>query len=168
MPIPVIVWLLGMGGTFILGALARQPEINRLKAQIEQLQKNQEALRKTILEQQRQIEELKIRFNALKAWQFQQRIEHSRKIRSVQLHRCALKEYMTLAVQRIRGRELTEEQSAFINVYGRVMDGQSADIAPEEFVVVRGYIQARYAYELSHGVVVDIDKEMNTMVSCND
>ena len=78
MPLPLLYIGIAAGSGlagFVAGALSRQPEINELKKQVKSLQKEVERLQAVISVQNQQINELKIRYTALKGWQFVGTIE---------------------------------------------------------------------------------------------
>ena len=90
----ILALLLSAGGGAIGGALARQPEINRLKAQVKKLQEEIERLQSVIKEQDRQIRELKIRYNALKAYSFSERAKQKANLKGAIMFQYCFKEYM--------------------------------------------------------------------------
>lgn len=169
MPLPIFVPILaGLGGALV-GVLARQPEVNRLKSQVKRLQAEIQRLHRVIQEQDRQIRELKIRYNALKAFHFVERIRQKSQIKGALMFQYAFKEYMDLLVAqaRERGYVLSEDERLFYNAFDRLIG--NADIALEEKLLIREYIRAKYAHEIDRFVEPDtsdiIDKVENIHVA---
>lgn len=155
MPIPLLIPIAAAGVGFVAGCLARQPEINRLKKQVRILQAEIARLRKVIEEQNRQIEELKIRYNVLKAYQFVQKVKQEGHIRGAIIQQYAFKEYTELCCIQVRGGTLSEEQVVFFNTYELALHGK--EVPDDELRELRNYIIARYEFEVKSLVSANPD-----------
>jgi hypothetical protein len=148
--LPVLIPILaGLGGA-VVGALSRQPEIDRLKEQVRKLQFEIQRLQRIIAEQDRQIRELKIRYNALKAYHFVERVRQKSQMRGVLMFQYAFKEYMDLLVVQARenGYVLSEDEVLFYNAFDRLVN--NTEIELEEKLLIREYIRSKYAYEIDN------------------
>jgi hypothetical protein len=146
--LPVLIPILaGLGGA-IAGALARQPEVNRLKVQVKKLQAEVQRLQRVIQEQDRQIRELKIRYNALKAYHFTERMRQKSQLKGAVMFQYAFKEYMDLLVVQARenGYTLSEDERLFYNAFDRLVN--NTQIAIEEKLLIREYIRSKYTHEI--------------------
>lgn len=148
MAIPLIIPILtGIGG-LVAGALSRQPEINRLKEQVKILQSEIIRLQGVIKEQQRQIEELKIRFNTLKASNF---IEKKRILgitKGFLYLQYAFREYVELTIVQARGKELRGDELRFYITFNCLMNEQ--DMPVEERLFVAQYVSSIYKYQIDN------------------
>jgi len=156
MPIPVLLYVLGAAiGGIAVGALARQPEINRLKNQIKKLQDEIQRLQKCIAEQQRQINELKIRFNALKAWNFSKKIDTEGCIKGKILLLYALFEYLRIAQKKIEEANILEEEESFFKIFDAIISGRGG--SKEHFMEIKRYLIGKCSYEIKHFIPPDKD-----------
>jgi|LSQX01.2.fsa_nt_gb uncharacterized protein (DUF1800 family) len=136
------------------GALSRQPEINRLKAQIKQLQEEIQRLNRVVAEQNRQIQELKIRYEALKVYQFMERMKGKSKVKGALTFQYAFMEYMDLLVAQTRGEEeLKEEQRLFFNIFVKMVSGENVSV--QEKIYVREYVRDKYQYQIDNLIEAD-------------
>jgi hypothetical protein len=136
-------WALGA----LMGALARQPEINRLKKQIKILQCEIVRLKKCIIEQHRQIKVLKSKFTALKAWQFIEKAQKGAEIKGNMLQAYALHDYIVIAKQAIVGDDISEEQQAFVNLYDKLIN-RPQSFTRVEFKLMESILCKWHAYEM--------------------
>lgn len=160
MAIPLIPLILaGLGGG-VIGALSRQPEINRLKKQVQLLQEEIQRLQSVIEEQNRQIQELSIRYKTLKAWQFSERARSRAQARGAIMHQWAFKEYIELLCFQSRELPISEDEKKFFNAYENLLSGKG-DM--NERVLIRDYVAAKYSYQVSNLIPV-ADHEITKMV----
>lgn len=150
MAISLIMGLLMAGGGAVAGALARQPEIDRLKAQVKKLQEEVQRLQLVIKEQDRQIKELKIRYNALKAYSFSERAKQKSNLKGAIMFQYCYKEYMDLLVVQVHNSDfvLKEEEKTFFNIFDSMVNNQ--ELSVEEQMFLREYIRHKYAYQIDN------------------
>jgi hypothetical protein len=166
MPVPLLIPIIiaaGSGG--IIGALSRQPEINRLKKQVKILQGEIERLQNIISEQNRQIGELSIRYKALKGWQFSEKAAQYANIKGYYLHLYSYKEYVELLCYQAKGNELQTREHAFFNAYELVLSGN--EIPREHLFSIRNYIYEKYNYEIDHQIPYNQDSTLQMVESVN-
>lgn len=166
-PIPILVSIItGLGG-IIVGALSRQPEVNRLKAQVKTLQAEIHRLQNVIKEQDRQIRELKIRYNALKAYHFVERAKQKSRVKGVIMFQYAFKEYMDLLIAQARKNniQLSKEELYFFNTFERLMNNNEVTI--EEKLYIREYIRDKYNYQIDHFIEPNNEEIIEKVENCH-
>jgi len=142
-----------LGGAAI-GALARQPEVNRLKAQVRELQEEIQRLQRIVQEQDRQIKELKIRYEALKVYQIMERMKQKSRVRGSLIFQYAFMEYLDLLVMRTHDEEeLQEEQQLFFNIFDKIINGKVLSV--EEKMLIREYIIDKYHHQVTNLIEPD-------------
>ncbi|MFD1886731.1 hypothetical protein [Paenibacillus wenxiniae] len=160
MALPILVPIIAALGGVVAGALSRQPEVNRLKQQVRKLQSEIQRLQQLVQEQDRQIKNLKIRYNALKAYQFTEKMKQKSKLKGVLMFQYSFKEYMDLLVVQVKNDNylLSEDEMYFFNSFERLMNTQ--EISIEERLLIRTYIRTKYAHEIDN----QIDPQMNDIM----
>jgi len=167
MPIPLIVGLLMAGGGFVGGALSRQPEINRLQAQVKDLQSEIRRLQGLVKEQDRQIKELKIRYNSLKAYNFVEKAKQKSSIKGALIFQYCFKEYIELIlVQTNKGPEaIRDEERVFYNIFDGLMNNREVSI--EQKVLLKDYITIKYRREIESQIECNMDNLIVKVEDCN-
>lgn len=159
MPVPLIIPIAAAAvGGLVVGALVRQPEINRLKEQVRTLQKEIVRLQSVLKEQQRQINEFKIRLQTLKAHSFVERQRLQGITRGFLYLQYGFKEYVELTLQQARGRELPESELAFYNIFNALMSEQ--EVGDEQKLLVARYVKDRYGYQIDHLIPMGDDEQV--------
>lgn len=145
MPIPLLIPIISAAGGAIVGALSRQPEINRLKKQVKILQAEVARLNKLVNEQDRQINSLKMQVTGLKG---QQRLQALGKTKGAVMQQYAFKEFMELCCLQATDHKITEKEQKFFNTYENFLNG--IDVKIEDKVYLKEYILSRYPYEIEN------------------
>ncbi len=161
MALPFIIPLMLTAGGVIVGALSRQPEINRLKEQVRVLQKEIETLRRAMQEQQRQIEELKIRYSTLKAWNFAEKQRTRGMTRGSLILHYGLRDYVELTVAQVRGKTLKGDDLRFFNAFNVMINDQ--ELSDEDKTFVKEYIVAKHRFQIDNLIPMN-DQDQNTLV----
>ena len=159
--------LLALGVGAAAGYLSRQPEINRLKLQVRILQQENQRLRGALEEQARQIQELKIRYNTLKAWQFGERINRMADIKARIIHQYCLKEYMDMALTRIRGNDLNPEMTTFFGIYSLFLNGKANTVSQGEFTALREFNMSKYGSEINRCIPPNMEETYKKLEKCD-
>lgn len=157
MPIPVIFVGLGAGlAGFIAGALSRQPEINELKKQVKSLQKEVERLQNIISIQNSQINELKIRYTALRGWQFVEKNKQRGYIKGSLMYEYALKEYLGMLIEANEENKvaLNKGEIQFYNAFGTILN--KGEITEKNRTIVIDYIKEKYGSEINRFIEPDL------------
>lgn len=132
---------------FFGGFFFRQPKINKLKKQVELMQKDISKLESLRLKQKEDFQELLIQHKSLKAINFKKRAIAKEKIRGNLIEQYALKEYIDLLILRVREhRELSKEELMFFNAYEKAMNSGKTSSATQ--VKVQNYITSKYEAEI--------------------
>ena len=97
----IIGGLIGIG-SFLLGFLIRQPQINKLKKQVELLQKDNSKLIGLIEARQAEYKELLVQHKALKALQHRKKAASKELLAENLVMQYAIREYLSLLLKRVK------------------------------------------------------------------
>lgn len=156
MAIPLLIPILTVAGGMVVGALSRQPEINRLKQQVNVLQQEIGRLQTLIEEQDRQIKSLKMQVNGLKG---RQQIQMMGRTKGAIMHQYAFKEYIDLCCEQAKDKTITQEETLFFNIYENMINGIEVDLKSKVFL--KEYLLKRYGYQIEHFVELDSIQILN-------
>ena len=96
-PVSVIVWaVISFSGGGVLGALSRQPEINKLKEQVRKLQAEVKRLNSLISEQNRQIQSLRMKYEVLMGKTMIEAAKVKAQLKGAIMYSYCLKEYLDI------------------------------------------------------------------------
>lgn len=138
---------LGGAGGMIVGALVRQPEINKLRKQVKRLQGDMDALKDVIEEQNSEIAELLFRYKALKVIQFAKRRELKSDIQESLASQYAVSDYLQLLLSiASTGRDMEPEEAEFYRAFGKVLVDKNTSEAERE--AIKAFVWERHAAEL--------------------
>ena len=116
--------------SFLLGFLIRQPQINKLKKQVELLQKDNSKLIALIENKQNEFKELLVQHKALKALQHRKRVASKELLAENLVMQYAIREYLSLLLKRVKyEQELTKEEILFFDSFEKVIDGKKLSTA---------------------------------------
>lgn len=164
-PLPLLVPLFAAGGGFIAGALSRQPEINRLKQQVRTLQAEIVRLQGIVQEQDRQVNELKIRYKQLKAFQFSERERQAATARGAIIHQYCFVEYVDLLCAQTRGHTLTTAETRFFNIYEGLLENN--EFTTEAVLELRDFIMSKYGNQIKNLIAVDSSRIFRELEATN-
>jgi predicted RNase H-like nuclease (RuvC/YqgF family) len=145
MAIPLLVAGLMTAGGLVGGALLRQPEIERLKAQVKLLQNEIKRLQSIIEEQQRQIVELRLRYDTINFLRFFEKQRIAADIKGNILYLCSFKEYIALSMRRSKGEKLHDQQQKFLHAYEMLTTGNDTQLTEEDYDCMVDYIENKYS-----------------------
>lgn len=128
---------------FVIGFLIRQPQVNKLKKQLEVLQKDNSRLLDMIRSKQAEYQELLLQHQALKALQFRKKAKSNEKLSRNLIMQYAIYEYISLLIKGGRyGKKMTNEEKAFYKAFQNVIDGkQVSDFDKEN---IKYFIKKRH------------------------
>ncbi len=160
MPLPLLYIGIAAGSGlagFVAGALSRQPEINELKKQVKSLQKEVERLQAVISVQNQQINELKIRYTALKGWQFVERNKQRGYIKGSLVYEYALKEYIGMLIEADTDNQvnLNKSEVQFYNAFGKILNKGEINTSNRSAVIE--YIKGKYGREINSFIEPNMD-----------
>lgn len=145
-----LYWIVGgliAFSTFLLGFLIRQPQINKLKKQVELLQKDNSKLITLIENKQAEFKELLVQHKALKALQHRKKAATKELIAENLVMQYAIREYLSLLLKRVKyDQELTKEEILFFDSFEKVIDGKKLSTADK--VKIRDHIMTQYPAEI--------------------
>ena len=146
----IAYWLLGgliAIASFLTGFLIRQPKINKLKKQIELLQKDNRKLIEMITDKQQNYQELLVQHKALKALQFRKKSAIKEQMQENLVMQYAIKVYLTLLLKNGRYEKLLEkDEIIFFKAFEKVIDGKK--LSTSDKVKIRDYIMELYGHEI--------------------
>jgi hypothetical protein len=134
--VAIILGVLGALGAFILGVLARQPEVNRLKKQVKNLQELSKRGQITITELDRQVDEIHKRYEAFKVWAYMD------KKRELFLISCFCKEIIVLSKINKYKHPTSNEEKLFLKNCNTVIDGDQ--VSKEIMDNIGNYLIKKY------------------------
>ena len=162
-----IVWGLFAAANLIGGALLRQPEVNRLKAQVATLQAEIVRLRGIIDEQQRQIQELKLRYDTLNFLRVFEKQRLATSIKEQIFQVCSFKEYISLAMRKAKGEKLPDGLQRFLHSYEMLTTGNDDKVTDEDFDFMIDFIEAKYAGSIECLSAPSIEAELKNLEQYN-
>lgn len=143
-------WLIGLIITvvsFLTGFLIRQPQVNKLKKQVELLQRDSRKLLALIEAKQSSYQELLIQHKALKALQFRKKSTLQEQMTENLIMQYAIKAYLVLLLKSGRHElELTKTEIVFLKAFEKVIDGKK--LSTTDKVKIRDYIMERHGREI--------------------
>jgi hypothetical protein len=158
--ITIVFGLLGLFGGGTIGALARQPEINKLKEQVKTLQKEVKRLNSLIDEQNRQINALRGKYEALKGKQIIEAAKAQGHLKGAIMYSYCLKEYLDMNYRIVKAKPndsnenqnpcLSKKEYAFYEGFGKVLRGDCLTEKDNKLlqVFLRNFIREKYANEI--------------------
>lgn len=146
----MVYWILGVLITitsFLTGFLIRQPKINKLKKQVELLQKDNRKLVEMISHNQQNYQDLLIQHKALKALQFRKKSMIKEQMTENLIMQYAIKAYLTLLLKNVRyEKQLEKNEIIFFKAFEKVIDGKT--LSTSDKVKIRDYIMELYGCEI--------------------
>lgn len=164
MAIPLIAWgffAIGVAGGGVVGALARQPEINRLQEQIKVLQGEAKKLYRLVDEQNRQIDVLKTKYDVMGGMNQIERAKAVGQLKGAIMFTYCLKEYLDIKYRFFNNPSgLSEEESQFVACFSKELSG-STSLESDRKVTryyFRMYIREKYADQIDKLVECDLSQ----------
>lgn len=146
---------LTIGGA-IAGALLRQPEINKLKKEVQRLQDQVEELQALLTKQNDTIIQLKTENKRLRATNFIQKHRNNKRTKGVIIFQYAYKDFITITFKQAREENLSEQEMTFFNLFDRMIHGE--DVTMAEKGLVKLYVEERYPYQIKHLIAIDTEE----------
>lgn len=138
--------LIGIGA-FLTGFWIRQPRVNKLKKQVDTLQKDNNRLISLCESKQNEYRELLVQHKALKALQFRKKAALQDKMTESISMQYAIIEYVSLLIKRVKhGQELSKEEVMFFNAFEKVIDGKAN--STNDKVKILNYVKAQHGTEI--------------------
>lgn len=153
--------LAGAAG-FVIGALSRQPEINDLHKQVKSLQKQVAHLQEIVEEQNGEIAELTLRYQALKVYQIFRKSELRAQLRESLTFQYATADYFELLMGHLdTGEKLDDDEAGFYYAFSLMLAGK--ELSDEQKADIRGYVIANHAYEIESLIPCDIEPALEEL-----
>lgn len=164
MGIPLIAWgflAIGAVGGGVVGALARQPEINRLQEQIKVLQGEVKKLHRLMDEQNRQINVLRIKYDVMGGMNQVERAKAGGQLKGAIMFTYCLKEYLDIKYRFCKNPDgISEEEAQFVDCFSKELSG-STSLERDRKVTryyFRMYIREKYADQIDKLVECDLSQ----------
>lgn len=162
----IIYWIIGgLSGIllFLTGFLWQQPKINKLKKQVDALQKDNSKLLSMCEEQQEKFKELLIQHKAFKVFSFRKKA-HTEKLYANLVLQYALHDYMLILIKRVKyQQELEKEEIRFFTIMEKVIEGKKISTTDKanihEFVMIKHKSEIKKLKECDFTLVM---KELET------
>ncbi len=144
-----IIGVLSAGLLILFGCLIRQPKMNRLKKQLELLQKDNGKLQILINSQKKEFRELLVQHKTLKAFSLIKRTSSKDRITENLVMQYGLKAYVDLLLKRVKcEQKLTKSEISFFCAYERFINGNSLSTLDKE--KIKKYILEHYATDIKN------------------
>ena len=161
----ILYWIitsLAAIGMFFTGFLWRQPKINKLKKQIESLQKDNGKLLDICQNQQTKFRELLVQHKALKAFNFKKKAKSESQLHETLVMQYALKEYIAILLKRVKyQQELEKEEIRFFNIMEKFIDGKK--ITTTDKVNMTDFVVSKHKSDIKKLKECDFDLIMNEL-----
>ena len=133
---------------FFAGFFVRQPKINRLKKQIETLQKNLVAIQSKMENYQNSFDNLLIHYKGLKVLQLKQKAEYENKLKDNLILQYGIKDFLALLLDTVKNeRKLNSEELAFYKAFDDVIEGKQVD--KTTFSTIKTYVINNHKREIN-------------------
>lgn len=134
-------------GVFV-GFFIRQPKVNKLKKQIEALQKNLTSIQSMLESYQNAFDDLFIRYKGLKVLQLKQKAEYENKLKDNLILQYGMKDYLTLLFDTVKNsRKLELDEITFYKTFDNVIEGKQID--KKMFSKIKTYVMDNHKREIN-------------------
>ena len=166
----LVYWILGgllAAGSFLFGFLIRQPKINKLKKQMELLQKDSSRLQELCQSQQDDFRNLLLQHKALKAFNFRKKANSKDKLQENLILQYAIRDYLELLVKRVKHeQELSKDEITFFNASENVIEGKK--LTTNNKVKIRDFVLERHSTDIKGLQECDYTPILQKMKSCEN
>lgn len=133
--------------SFLTGFLIRQPKINKLKKQLELLQRDNQKLITIITGIQHSYKELLVQHKALKALQFRKKSVIKEQLTENLIMQYAIKSYLTLLLKNGRyEKKLEKDEIIFFKAFEKVINGK--ELSTSDKIKIRDYVMKEHTREI--------------------
>jgi len=168
MPIPAIAWgflAAGAVGGIVVGAVARQPEVNKLHSQVRSLHEETKRLNRLVDEQNRQINVVKTKYDVMNGMNRIKNAKDAGKLKGAVMYSYLLKEYIDVKYRIYNDPEdLTPEEIQFDTCFSKELSGL---VPPEDRAAMkyylRMYIREKYADQIDNLEECDLSKPLRAL-----
>lgn len=152
----IVVLIASTLAAFFAGMLIRQPKINKLKKQVQTLQEKNIQLYEMREQQQRQINEMFIKYQAFKIGHHKEKLKCKENIKGQLIYQYASKEYLTILIVRVKNNKKIDRSALpFFNAFEQFIDGK--DVSEKEAGIIKDYIVKKYGSEIEKLKECDYD-----------
>lgn len=153
--------LIAVGG-ILVGFFIRQPKINKLRKQIESLQKNNQRLLDIHEQQQSDFRKLLAQHKALKAHSLGKKKRSDKMLQENLELQYAELDYLELLLKRVKfEHKMSREEKSFFKAYEKVVNGKN--ISTSTMIIIRGFTRERHSDEIKNHQECDLSAVMQEL-----
>lgn len=144
--------------SFFTGFFVRQPKINKLRKQIEIMQKQLDFIQNRMSEYQKNYDNLLIQYKGLKVLQLKKKAEYEGKLKDNLVLQYGMKDYLNLLFDVVKkDRKLTDEENIFYKSFDNVIEGKK--VGKIAFENIKEYVMKKHKREINELKICDCTKE---------
>lgn len=142
-----IIALIALLTGIVVGMLAMQPKINKLKKQVVSLQKNNAQLLARCDQLQTEFRELLVQHKALKALHFKKKADSKGRLQENLVMQYAIRDYLELLLKRVKTQQkFASNEKVFFKAFEGVIEG--ATLTGSDKAHVREYVLSHHKAEI--------------------
>ena len=142
-----IIALIALLSGIVIGVLAMQPKVNKLKKQVAALQKNNAQLLARCDQLQVEFRELLVQHKALKALHFKKKADSKGRLQENLMMQYAIRDYLELLLKRVKTQQKFErDEKVFFKAFEGVIEG--AALSGSDKAHVKEYVLAHHKGEI--------------------
>ena len=143
----IVVLIASTLAALFTGILIRQPKINKLKKQVQSLQAKNIQLYEMREQQQQQINEMFIEYQAFKIGHHKEKLKCKENIKGLLVYQYASKEYLTLLIDRVKNnKKIDKDALPFFSAFEQFIDGK--DVSEKDAEIIKDFIVNKYGSEI--------------------
>lgn len=146
--------ILAGGCGIAIGALARQPEVNKLKKENNKVLAENELLRFKVKSLNRSTLILHQKLDALKAYSFTEKAKETAELKGCIKYQYATKEYIELAILKSKQeQELSRNDILYMNIFSGILNGE--ELSEEEYRIIENRVVPKYREKIENLIEFD-------------
>lgn len=147
--------LIFAGGCGIaIGALSRQPEVNKLKKENNKVLAENELLRFKVKSLNRSTLILHQKLDALKAYSFTEKAKETAELKGCIKYQYATKEYIELAILKSKqDQELSHNDMIYMTIFSGILNGE--ELSEEEYRIIENRVMPKYGEKIEKLIKFD-------------
>lgn len=146
------VYTMAAASVYALGALSRQPEINKVKGENQRVMKENERLRYAVKRLNHSVEVLHKKIEALKAYQFTEKAKETEELKGCIMYQYATKEYLEKAIKKASDEGLTADDKKYMDVFEQILNDEYDE---EDSKYITSFIMPKYKEKIESYIEFD-------------
>lgn len=148
----VLVYSGGTASVFALGALSREPEINKVKGENQRVMSENERLRYAVKCLNKGVDALHKKIEALKAYQFAEKAKETEELKGCIMYQYATKEYLDKAIKKASDEGLTADDNKYMGAFEKILNDEYDE---EDSKYIASVITPKYEEKIENYVEFD-------------